>query len=144
MAENVDPFADLQRLHHFLETCSAISARYMDARAAYREHNDPVDLLLARHHAERFIEGALLISRLAGSLELELRRSHLDPEVARIGLNVLDAVQTCRVATGQLNLDLQRLTDGAFGAADLECAAMVSEAQAAYPEDNGGVADART
>ncbi len=129
-----DPF---EVLSHLLVESSAAAARYADARSAYVEHQQPVDLALAQHHAGTAVGAAILASQLSRVLEPELRMPSTDPEVARIGRMGVDAVRDCRVAVGQLILDLQRLTGLPLGSGDAESLSMIAEAHASIEGGEG-------
>lgn len=124
--ETANPF---EVLSYLLAESSAASARYMDARAAYVEHNQPVDLALAQHHAGSAVGAAILASQLSRVLEPELRMPYVDPEAKRIGRMGVQATQNCRVAAGHLILDLRRLTGLPLGDDDADCLAMMAEAR---------------
>jgi|GEM_PF-3846501 len=123
----INPFETLSAL---LDQFTVRAELYQNARAAFAEHGEKVDLALAQHHAESFVGAAILASQLARVIEPECRMSYADPEAARIGRIGVDAVRDCRVATGQLILDLQSLTGLPLGAGDAECLAMMAEARA--------------
>ena len=136
MANNdpaINPFETLSAL---LDQFTVRAELYRDARAAYVEHNQPVDLALVQHHAGGLVGAVVLASQLSRVLEPELRMSYVDPEAARIGSMGVDAVRDCRVSAGSVILDLQALTGIPFGSGDAECLAMIAESRAV---NEGGV-----